>query len=81
VTRAKAGYIGCMLYQYPLPFVAYYMEHHPEIEELILEETDRFWNYMEQDKPFFASRTKRDKMVELLTKTQHLVHMSHDIGG
>lgn len=80
VTGAKAGYIGCLLYLYPVPFIAYYIEHDAELEGLILEETDRFWKCIEQDKAFYPSKAKRARVIELLSKTQHLVHLSHHMG-
>lgn len=77
VTGARHAFIGCMAYNYPLPFIAYAIHHDPRIEELLLEEVDRFWNCFDNNKVFHINSTKKKEMISLLKSTEELVYVSH----
>lgn len=75
VTGARHSLIGCMGYIYPLPFVVYEITYNQEIEELMLEEVNKFWDCLENDKLFEHDSDKIKRIKKLIDDNQELVYI------
>jgi putative phage-type endonuclease len=77
VTGVPSAYIGCLSYFYPLPFIAYKIEASAEVQSLMREAAQRFWQCFENDE-IYHPIADREQVREMLKRTAHLHFISHE---
>ncbi len=81
VTGIKSAYIGCILYQYPLPLIVYKIDFHETVHNLLLGEAQRFWDCFDNNKIFHINAAYKHKMLKCLDESASLVFVSHNMKG
>tara|TARA_Y100000310_G_scaffold239682_1_gene243389 strand:+ start:24320 stop:24982 length:663 start_codon:yes stop_codon:yes gene_type:complete len=66
--------IGCMQYEYPLPFVAYKVKRNKRIDAILQKEAKRFWDCFDNDKVFEADLELKKELKILLAESCELVY-------
>lgn len=77
VVGSQAGYIGALEEGDPTiceyRFIAWKVNRHEEIEELMKQEAKRFWEETEEEKLFRVDSKVKKRVSELLPKTRELI--------